>query len=111
MEHSSPIPLHVQLTEILRGWVESGELGPGERIPSERELCERFGVSRTTVRQALAEAEQEGMLTRIHGKGTYAAAAKIAQPLVRITSFAETIRSRGQVPTMTVLGARTVVAD
>ncbi|MDI6822882.1 MAG: GntR family transcriptional regulator [Bacillota bacterium] len=111
IDHRGPVPLHAQLKEILQNWVESGQLARGERMPSERELCERFHVSRTTVRQALAQAEREGLLVRIHGKGTFVAPPKIAQPLVQITGFAETIRARGQEPSMRVLGVRTVPAD
>jgi GntR family transcriptional regulator len=111
IDHRGPVPLHAQLREILQNWIESGQLARGERIPSERELCERFRVSRTTVRQALAQAEREGLLVRIHGKGTFVAPPKIAQPLVHITGFADTIRARGQEPAMRVLGVRSVPAD
>ncbi|MEW6545773.1 MAG: GntR family transcriptional regulator [Bacillota bacterium] len=111
IDHQGPVPLHTQLKEILQNWIESGQLARGERMPSERELCERFRVSRTTVRQALAQAEQEGLLVRIHGKGTFVAPPKIAQPLVQITGFPETIRAQGQQPSMRVLGVRTVPAD
>lgn len=111
LDHRSPVPLHVQLKEILQNWIEHGQLSRGGRVPSERELCEQFQVSRTTVRQALAQAEREGLLVRIHGKGTYVAPPKIAQPLVQITGFAETIRARGQEPAIRLLGVRSLPAD
>ncbi|MEU0536099.1 GntR family transcriptional regulator [Amycolatopsis tolypomycina] len=57
------------------------ELGEGAVLPTERELCDRFGVSRATVRQAVAELVLEGRLTRRQGSGTYIAAPKLVQPL------------------------------
>lgn len=95
----------------MRNWIDCGELRRGERLPSERELCERFRVSRTTVRHVLAQAEQEGLVLRVHGKGTFVSQPKIAQPLVRITGFAETIRAQGQEPGMRILNTRTLPAD
>ncbi|RME51745.1 MAG: GntR family transcriptional regulator, partial [Caldilineae bacterium] len=50
---AGPIPKHYQLTEILRHRILSGELHPGDRFPTEAELCRTFGVSRGTVRRAL----------------------------------------------------------
>lgn len=111
IDHQSPVPLHLQLKELLSDWIEAGLLGRGERLLSERELCDRFKVSRTTVRQALAQAEREGLLVRIHGRGTFVSQPKIAQPLVQITGFPDTIRAQGQEPSMRVLGTRTMPAD
>ncbi|OTA40847.1 MAG: hypothetical protein A6D92_12635 [Symbiobacterium thermophilum] len=53
--------------------VEEGRWPVGHRIPSERELCQQHGVSRTTVRLAIAEAVSRGLLHRVHGKGTFVA--------------------------------------
>lgn len=58
------------------------ELGEGAALPTERELCERFEVSRATVRQAVAELVLEGRLSRRQGSGTYIAGPKLVQPLV-----------------------------
>ena len=51
--------------------IRKGELKPGDRIPSHDELCERWGISRTTVREALNKLESEGILTKYQGRGTY----------------------------------------
>ena len=51
--------------------IRKGDLKPGDRIPSHDELCERWGISRTTIREALNKLESEGILTKYQGRGTY----------------------------------------
>ena len=65
-------PLYDQLVDILTEKIEQ-EYRPGDLMPSERELSERYGLSRTTVRLALQELEQLGMVVRQHGRGTFVA--------------------------------------
>ena len=55
----------------IRQAVASGALRRGDRLPSEKELCEQFGLSRQTIRHATGELEKEGLLTRVRGSGTY----------------------------------------
>lgn len=71
IERGSGTPLYRQLATILRGRIEKGLFRPGERIPTEYELCDQFRVSRICVRQALAELVHEGLLQRRQGSGTY----------------------------------------
>lgn len=80
--------------------VDSLEIGAA--IPPERELCQRFGVSRMTLRRAVDELVREGLLERKQGRGTYVAAPKVGQQLT-MTSFSEDMRRRGLVP-----GSRTL---
>ena len=77
-----------RLAEMLAG------LSPGEALPPERALAEIFSTSRTTVRQALHELTIEGRLVRRHGRGTFAAPPKVAQPL-QLTSYTEDMRRQG----------------
>lgn len=65
------MPWYRRIAADLRELVESGELGPGDALPSEAELTERYGVSRGTARQALAELEGAGLVEAVHGKGRY----------------------------------------
>jgi GntR family transcriptional regulator len=67
-----PLPLYYQLERALRNRILSGKIAPAEPLPTERELCEEFGVSRITVRQALAILESEGLIKREQGRGTFA---------------------------------------
>ena len=90
-----PIPLYYQIKSRLLEAIESGMLKPGDRVPSERELSDRFTVSRMTARQALVELENQGYLNRIQGKGTYVSIPKFEQPLAVLTSFTEDMRRRG----------------
>ncbi len=72
-----PVPLYYQLKEIIKEEIEEGKLKPGDPIPSERELSEKYGISRPTVRQALKELVYEGWLTREKGRGTFISKPKI----------------------------------
>jgi GntR family transcriptional regulator len=71
IDRRSPIPFYFQLTELLASEIEAGRWAVGERLPSEPLLCEQFGVSRTTVRQALAALESTGLIRREKGRGTF----------------------------------------
>ena len=73
IERTSPIPFYFQLKKTLAEEILTGRWTPGDRLPSEPAICEHFEVSRTTVRQALAELEAEGMIRRDKGRGTFVA--------------------------------------
>jgi GntR family transcriptional regulator len=73
IDRRSPIPFYFQLTRLLEREIETGRWAAGERLPSEPAICEQFGVSRTTVRQALAALESEGLVRREKGRGTFVA--------------------------------------
>lgn len=73
IDRESSEPLHAQLKRLVHQAIKKGELRPGDRLPTEQELCRMFGLSRTPVRQALTELVQEGLLVRIPGRGTFVA--------------------------------------
>ena len=102
-----PIPKHAQLREILRRSVEQ-ELPPGSPIPSERELAERYHVSRLTVRSAIGKLVEEGLLSRVRGKGTFTASRRLELQLY-LMSFTDDMRRRGLTPTTEVLRTATEV--
>jgi GntR family transcriptional regulator len=66
-----PFPLHYQLQKVLRKRILSGKLKPDQALPTEKELCQEFGVSRTTVRQALLALESDDLIRREQGRGTF----------------------------------------
>lgn len=108
---NSPLPRYYQLKEILRERIRSGEWKPGSLIPSERELSEKYGISRMTARQAITDLVNEGIFYREQGKGTFVSNRKITQQLIHLTGFTEDIRARGQLPSTKVLTAEMAPAD
>jgi GntR family transcriptional regulator len=92
-----------QVRRILEQLIES-ELHPGDAIPSERVLVTRLGVSRVTIRQAIADLVDTGVLERVHGKGTYVTGPQIDSRL-HLTSFSREMRDRGLMPATVVLAA------
>ncbi|ASO18051.1 GntR family transcriptional regulator [Actinoalloteichus hoggarensis] len=83
---------------------------PGTPIPTERSLAADFDVSRTTVRQALAELTVEGRLLRVQGKGTFAAEPKVAQRL-QLSSYTEDMRAQGRQPASRMLESDELPAE
>jgi GntR family transcriptional regulator len=67
------VPFYFQLKKLLAEEIASGRWAPGDRMASEPDLCGHFDVSRTTVRQALGELENEGLIRKEKGRGTYVA--------------------------------------
>jgi GntR family transcriptional regulator len=102
--------LYRRLMDYLREEIDAGHLQPGEQIPSERELSERFHMSRMTVRHALNELVNEGILYRHQGKGTFVGRPKIRQNLRGLSSFTEDMISRGLRPGARVLSVEVVSA-
>src|SRR5918994_5276433 len=108
---TGPLPRYYQLKEVIRERIRSGDWAPGTLIPSERQLCERYGISRMTARQSITDLVNEGLLYREQGKGTYVGRPKIAQQLLRLTGFTEDMKVREQRPGAKVLAAELWPAD
>lgn len=100
------VPLYVQIAESVLDKVESDELKAGDRLPSERELSERLGVNRLTVRRAFRVLEDQGLLIRRRGSGTYVAESKIEWRVERLIPFIRGARRRGYTP-----GAKVVLVE
>jgi len=99
-------PLYSQIREALRNQILDGTYKSHERMPSENELVTSFGVSRVTVRQALNDLKSEGLIFKIHGKGTFVAKPKAVQNLMRLEGFGEAMSRRGHETFSRVLGHR-----
>ena len=98
-----------QVRGVLEQLIDN-ELRSGDVIPSERALVDRLRVSRVTVRQAIADLVEVGVLERVHGKGTYVTGPQVDSWL-HLTSFSREMRDRGLVPATVVLSASEQPAD
>ncbi|MBA3414276.1 MAG: GntR family transcriptional regulator, partial [Chloroflexia bacterium] len=96
-------PLYRQIAADLRRQIEDGELRPGDPVPSEQALVERFGVSRGTVRQARATLRADGTIGGSQGKPLAVHGATLTQPLGELISFSAWVRSLGKQPSGRVL--------
>ncbi|MBM7553028.1 GntR family transcriptional regulator [Thalassobacillus pellis] len=103
LNKNSPLPMYYQIEEDIKRRINTGEFKAGEVIPSERALTDMYDVSRMTVRQAVNNLVQEGILYREKGKGTYVTEEKIEQQLAGLTSFSEEMRKRGLTPATKVV--------
>lgn len=104
-------PLYDQLVELLKEQIET-ELEPHTMLPSERELVDKYGLSRTTVRLALQELEKMGYIYRQHGKGTFVSAMnQQATNLSGSYSFTEQMRSLGKQPETKILAYHIIEAN
>ena len=103
IDRQHPLPIYYQLKELLREKIAAGAWKPGELVPSERELSERYDISRMTARQALNELVDEGLVYREQGRGTFVAEPKLVQRLARLTGYTDDMRERSLQPGAQVL--------
>lgn len=96
-------PLYIQVKENLAKLITSGEWPPGIKLASERELTDQLGVSRVTVRNAIQALEEDGLVYRVHGKGTFVAKPKMEMNVHDLISFTSSMLRRGIQPSARVL--------
>lgn len=97
------LPRYYQLLNILKEKIDNGEWEPHQSIPSERQLEDIYGVSRTTIRQAMGILVRQGYVYQEHGRGTFVSPRKIQKGLQELTSFSEDMLSRGLKPGQKIL--------
>jgi len=95
---NSPIPLYKQAADHLKDSISKGRLLPGDQIPSETQLMKEFNVSRITIRAAISELVEEGILTRSQGKGTFVSHYKTLYPAYDKAGFHNSCKLAGVVP-------------
>jgi GntR family transcriptional regulator len=107
-----PLPYYAQLKNLLIKKIESGEWKPHDKLPSEAELCEQYGVSRTVVRQSLLNLFQEGVIYHRKGKGSFVAEPKLTEGLFQnLIGFHEEMTARGLQLVTQVLDNTVISAD
>jgi len=104
LDRDAPLPLYFQLRQAVLLEARERGLEPGDRLPTEADLESRYGVSRTTIRQALSELEAEGLVRRVQGKGTFLGTPRI-QHVPVLASFSELLRSQGFDPSHRLLAS------
>lgn len=95
---NSKVTLQNQILILLKRNIEAAHLHEGDKLPTEEEICRVYGVSRSTVRFAIQILEQEGIVTRIRGKGTFVGAAKVKRKSEGIYSFSRQMKELNKVP-------------
>ncbi len=110
LDKTSHIPLYLQLTAQLIHLIEEGELKPGDKIASERELSEMLKVSRMTSRLAIQELFKSGLIYREQGRGTFIAESKMRN-VQGFTSFTQNMTERGMKPGSKILLQEVIPAE
>jgi len=111
IDKQSPIPMYYQIMNQLREKIAAGEYAVDSALPPERELVETYQVSRMTIRQAISELVNEGILVRRRGIGTFVAPPKFEQALSRLTSFTEDMAQRGMKAGSRIISFKETVPD
>jgi GntR family transcriptional regulator len=104
-------PLWQVVADSISEQIVNGELSPGERLPSEAELCHIYSVGRNTVRHALSDLVNKGVLTTIHGVGTFVADERMIKTAEYLYGFTQEMELRGHEVTSQVLEAKIIPAD
>jgi GntR family transcriptional regulator len=104
--------LHHQVKDAIIHLIDTGEYKPNSQLPTEAEFCEKYGVSRTTVRTALQQLSMEGYVYRKRGSGTFVSGNKVKQILTSTNErFTEQMTLQGKKPSIQVLNLEVVPAD
>jgi GntR family transcriptional regulator len=98
LDKGSPTPIYLQIAEGIGELLRTGTLPPGYVLPPERVLCEQFGISRMTLRQAMGLLDREGLIESRRGRGTVVTPTRLRKQQQELKSFSEEIRDRGGRP-------------
>jgi GntR family transcriptional regulator len=104
-------PRYVQIANHIAGWIRSGSLGVGDRLPTERQLAADLGVSRMTVRQALSVLTEQGLINSQHGIGNFVTRPRLEQPVDILIGFSDNMLRKGIKPGAQLLDLKTTHAD
>ncbi|WP_404330242.1 GntR family transcriptional regulator [Mesobacillus maritimus] len=111
IDAESPLFLYDQVKIRIKEMIATGELAPGTKLPNEKELCDTFETSRITIRRALKELENEGVIEIIHGKGTFVKSIKQQLHILNLKGFTEGLAIGEQHFTKEVLVKKVETAD
>ena len=103
-------PLYSVVASRAEELIASGEWREGDRLPPERRLCQEFDVSRSTLRQALGELEERGLISRHQGRGTFVTRPRVQLPIAGVFSIRDAMRQHGMTMTTAVIGVEVLEA-
>jgi len=106
---TSPVPLYYQIMEDLLSQINSKELLPGQKLPTEEWLCQHYDVSRVTIRKALSELVASGQIQRKRGKGNYITRPDVNLSLTHMASLHKALTIRGIVSTSKIISIYTTL--
>lgn len=107
----SNIPLYCQLKSIIEEKIESGEFEADSKIPSEQDFCEKYNISRPTVRQAINELTASGQLYKLKGKGTFVASQKTYIHVKDYTGFTDSILDSKDPSSKNIIEIETIIGQ
>ncbi|WP_176892469.1 GntR family transcriptional regulator [Fusobacterium varium] len=108
--NKSKSPLYYQLAEIIIEEIKTKNLKEDDKILTEREYCEKYNLSRATVRQGIAYLEKKGYLYKIQGCGTFVSSRVLKQKLLKFYSFTEEMKKQGKTPESRILSFKEKIA-
>lgn len=103
MQIYNMLPAYIQIHNRIKEEIDAGVWKIGQRLPSERDLADDFGVSRMTLRQAITLLVEEGVLQRKIGSGTYVASTRVQEKMRGTTSFTDIVQLQGKTPSTKLL--------
>lgn len=103
------IPAYIQIHDQIKAEIDQKIWKIGQRLPSERDLAEKFQVSRMTLRQAITLLVEEGVLERRVGSGTFVASTRVQEKMRGTTSFTEIMKSQGKIPSTQVISYKRTI--
>ena len=103
------IPAYIQIHDQIKAEIDQKIWKIGQRLPSERDLAEKFQVSRMTLRQAITLLVEEGVLERRVGSGTFVASTRVQEKMRGTTSFTEIMKAQGKIPSTQVISYKRTI--
>ncbi|WP_134682707.1 UTRA domain-containing protein [Brevibacillus migulae] len=111
LNKTSVKPLYEQLMDEIKKDIHEGIYSIGAQLPAENELCQKYGVSRITTRRAITELVEQGILRKLHGKGTFVTNNKLKRELIAVNGFTDFLLQSGKEPHIRILSKKVVPAS
>lgn len=108
LDRQDVIPLYSQLEGIIKNDILSGKYKDGDRIPSESQFMLEYSITRTTIRKAIENLVNQGLLEKIHGKGVFVRLREVKYNMWNFCGFSDYIKRRGEKPVTNVISSEVV---